>query len=196
MLLVGLTGGIGSGKSTVAAHLRNLGATVIDSDQLAREVVAAGTPGLQQVIDRFGPTVISDGELNRGALANLVFTDAGARADLEAITHPLIRARFNELLSGLPEDAIVVNEVPLLVEREMAPQFDLVVCVEASEEVKRGRLLDRGLSVAEIERRVSTQATDEQRRKVCDVVITNDGSLPDLVKQVEQLWRERLRPGS
>lgn len=194
MLRVGLTGGIGSGKSAVASLLKEMGAVVIDSDQLAREVVNPGSDGLAKVVDRFGPSIIKEGSLDRAALAEIVFNDEAARKDLEAITHPLIRRRFEEIASQAPRDAIIVNEVPLLVEREMQKDFDVVVTVQASEDVKRSRLLGRGMASEQVDQRVKAQASDEQRAAVSDVIIVNDGELADLRASVTTLWFERLKP--
>lgn len=194
MLRVGLTGGIGSGKSAVASLLAEMGALVIDSDQLAREVVSPGSEGLHQIVDRFGSTIIKDGGLDRAALAAIVFKDDAARRDLEAITHPLIRKRFEQIVSQAPSDAIVVNEVPLLVERKMQGEFDVVITVVARDEIRRARLLARGMGSEEIEQRVKAQASDDERTAVSDVTIINDGQLADLRASVTTLWFERLKP--
>lgn len=194
MLRVGLTGGIGSGKSAVAQLLAELGAVVIDSDQLAREVVAPGTSGLSQIEERFGASVIENGRLDRAALAKIVFADEKARLDLEEITHPLIRERFEQAIKDLPKDAIVVNEVPLLVEKELQNGYDVVITVESRDDIKRKRLESRGMSAQEIDSRVKAQASDQMRRSLSDVVITNDGGWEDLRATVTTLWFERLKP--
>src|SRR5690348_2971742 len=175
--MVGLTGGIGAGKSAVARRLAEHGAIVIDSDRLAREVVAAGTEGLAEVVAAFGPAVLApDGGLDRPALGRLVFADEGARRRLEGIIHPRVRARAAELAAAAPPDAVLVNDVPLLVEAGLANGFDLVVVVLAGEATRVARLVrDRGLSEAEARSRIAAQATDEQRRAVAHVVLTNDG---------------------
>jgi len=193
-MLVGLTGGIGAGKSVVAQRLAELGAVVIDSDQLAREVVAPGTDGLAEVVAAFGPGVLGeDGALNRSALAERVFADRPARERLEAVIHPRVRARTAALVAQAPPGSVVVNDVPLLVESGIAGMFDLVIVVLASEATRLHRLVqERGMSEDEARRRIAAQATDEQRRAVADIVLDNDGSLEDLRAAVDELWRERL----
>ena len=193
-MLVGLTGGIGAGKSVVAQRLAELGAVVIDSDQLAREVVAPGTDGLAEVVAAFGPGVLGeDGALNRPALAERVFADRPARERLEAVIHPRVRARTAALVAEAPPGSVVVNDVPLLVESGIAGMFDLVIVVLASEATRLHRLVqERGMSEDEACRRIAAQATDEQRRAVADIVLDNDGSLEDLRAAVDEVWRERL----
>jgi dephospho-CoA kinase len=196
MLMVGLTGGIGAGKSAVAARLAELGALVVDSDRLAREVVAPGTEGLAEVVTAFGERVLTPaGELNRPAVAALVFDDEAARARLEGIIHPRVRARMAEIVAAAPADAIVVNDVPLLVEAGLSANYDLVVVVLASEELRLARLVgERGMSEEEARARMAAQASDEQRRAVADIVIENDGTLGELRESVDAAWRERLLP--
>ncbi|GAA5191975.1 hypothetical protein GCM10023322_50550 [Rugosimonospora acidiphila] len=193
---VGLTGGIGAGKSEVARRLAELGARVIDADQLAREVVAPGTDGLAEVVSVFGPEVLGpDGALDRPALGRRVFGDDEARRRLESIIHPRVRARTAELVAEAPSGSIVVNDVPLLVETGQGKGFDLVVVVQADESTRLRRLMDvRGMSESEARARIAAQATDEQRRAVADVVLTNDGTLEELRTQVDAMWRRRLRP--
>jgi dephospho-CoA kinase len=192
MLMVGLTGGIGSGKSAVAARLAAHGAVVIDADRLAREVVAAGTEGLADVVAAFGPDVLaSHGGLDRPALARRVFGDDAARRRLEAIVHPRVRARTAELVAAASPDAIVVNDVPLLVEAGLAAAYEVVVVVLADEATRVARLVrDRGMAEEEAYARIRAQATDEQRRAVADMIITNDGSLDDLAARVDEVWAE------
>jgi dephospho-CoA kinase len=196
MLMVGLTGGIGAGKSSVATRLSEWGAMVIDSDRLAREVVAAGTPGLAEVVAAFGPEVLTPaGDLDRAAVARVVFADAGQRRRLEQIIHPLVRERVLELVAAAPEDAIVVNDVPLLVENGMTKGYDLVIVVLASERSRIDRLgRDRGMPEAEARARLSAQATDAQRREVADILIENEGTLADLRAAVDVAWRDRILP--
>jgi dephospho-CoA kinase len=196
MLRVGLTGGIGSGKSTVAQRLSKHGATVIDADQLAREVVAPGSEGLAAIASRFGDDVLDDaGALNRPALGALVFADARARQDLEAITHPLIARRTAELVAAAPSDAVVVHDVPLLVEKAMGSAYHLVVVVGADEELRVKRLMHtRGMTEADARSRIASQATDEERRAAADVWLPNDGHKDELVGAVDTLWHERLVP--
>ena len=197
MLMVGLTGGIGAGKSVVAKRLAELGALVIDSDRLAREVVEPGTDGLREVVEEFGPEVLGpDGALDRPALGRRVFGDDAARRRLEAIIHPRVRARSAELIAAAPPDAVVVNDIPLLVESGIGAGFDLVVVVLAGERTRLHRLAQaRGMTAEEARARMAAQATDEQRRAAADVVLDNDGSLEDLLAAVDRLWHERLRPG-
>ncbi|MEV4466665.1 dephospho-CoA kinase [Micromonospora echinofusca] len=196
MLKVGLTGGIGSGKSAVARRLAELGAVVIDSDRLAREVVAPGTEGLAEIVAAFSERVLdADGALDRAALGALVFADETARRRLEAITHPRVRARSAELAAAAGPDAIVVNDVPLLVEVGLASAYHLVVVVQTEVATRLARLArDRGMNRAEAERRIAAQADDARRRAAADVLLTNDGSLADLHAAVDALWHERLRP--
>lgn len=198
MLMVGLTGGIGAGKSEVAKRLAELGAVVIDSDRLAREVVEPGTEGLQEVIAEFGREILGpDGALDRPALGRRVFGDDAARRRLEAIIHPRVRARSAELIAAAPADAVIVNDIPLLVEAGMAGTFNVVIVVAASEETRLRRLArSRGMSAQEARSRFAAQATDEQRRAAADVVLDNDGSLEDLRGAVDRLWQDRLRPKS
>ena len=190
MLMVGLTGGIGAGKSAVARRLAELGAVVIDSDALAREVVAPGTPGLAEVVAAFGPEVLDpDGALDRATLGRIVFADDERRRRLEAIIHPLVRARAAEIAASAPPDAVVVNDVPLLVEAGLAGLYQVVIVVLASEDVRVARLLrDRGMTEADVRARITAQATDEQRRAVADIVIVNDTDMDDLRSQVDAAW--------
>lgn len=192
--MVGLTGGIGAGKSAVAELLAAHGAVVIDADKLAREVVANGTDGLREVVAEFGGEILTaDGELDRPALATRVFGDDDARSRLEQIIHPRVRARTAELIAAAPDDAVVVNDVPLLVETGIAGAFQVVIVVLADEEVRVGRLTaNRGMTVDEAHARIGKQATDEQRRAVADVVIVNNGSRGELAAQVDEVWRSKL----
>ncbi len=196
MLRVGLSGGIGSGKSTVSARLAKFGAVVVDGDLVAREVVAPDTPGLAEVTDRFGVDLLdADGTLNRPALGAIVFADAAARRDLEAITHPLIAERSAELMSQAPPDAVVVHDLPLLVEKQLGAAYHLVVIVGADEDERLRRLVDeRGMDVAQARQRMATQAGDVERRAAADVWLDNGRSVRDLHTQVDRLWRERLTP--
>jgi dephospho-CoA kinase len=190
-----LTGGAGAGKSTVATRLRQLGAVVIDADALAREVLEPGSDGLRQVIAAFGEQVLRpDASLDRAALAAVVFADPERRQELEAITHPRIAARTSELLAAAPDAAVVVHDVPLLVEKALAPAYDLVVVVDAPVERRVERLVGRGLTEADARARIAAQATRAEREAVADVWLENDGSVADLVAAVDELWRERLAP--
>jgi len=193
---IGLTGGIGAGKTAVAQRFAELGALVVDADALAREVVAAGTPGLAAVVGEFGPGVLRpDGGLNRAALGRLVFADEDRRARLNSIVHPLVRRRAAELVAAAPAGTVVVQDVPLLVETGQADRFDLVVVVEAPAALRVERLArDRGMSAQEARSRMAAQATDGQRRAVADVVLVNDGDLDRLRAEVDRVWRERVQP--
>jgi dephospho-CoA kinase len=188
MFRVGLSGGIGSGKSTVSRGLARRGAIVVDADAIAREVVEAGSPGLAAVVERFGEEILTgDGQLDRPRLAALVFGDDAARADLNAIVHPLVAAETARRASAAPENSIVVFDVPLLVEAARSG-YDLVVIVEAQEEVRLERLVRRGMDPDDARRRMAAQAGDAERRKVADVVLDNSGSEADLEAQVDALW--------
>ena len=186
---VGLTGGVGSGKSTVAALLAAHGAVVIDADAIAREVVEPGTPGFEAVVAAFGGEVVGpDGRLDRPKLAGIVFGDEAKRVQLNAIVHPLVGKRTVELAGAAPADAVVVYDIPLLVEGNMAAGFDVVVVVEADPELRIDRLAERGMAADDARERMAAQATDEQRRAVADVVIENNDALDDLKAAVDDLW--------
>lgn len=193
MLTVGLSGGIGSGKTQVARRLAERGAVIIDADALAREVVALGTPGLAAVVAEFGPDVLGpDGALDRPRLGSMVFGHPARLAALNGIVHPLVAARTRALMAAAPVDAIVVHDVPLLVENDLAQVYDLVVIVEASEQTRLARLTrDRGMSPGDARARMGAQASRQQRLAVADVVIDNDGPLAALDPQLDALW-ERL----
>ncbi len=186
---VGLTGGVASGKSTVAGMLTDLGAVVIDADAIAREVVAAGTPGLAAVIAEFGEELLTpDGELDRPAMGSLVFHDESARRRLEAIVHPLVFERYAEQEAAAPEGALVVHDIPLLVESGRASEFDAVVVVDVPRELQVERMLrDRGWSLVDAEARIAAQATREQRLAVATHVIENTGTLDELRARVAEV---------
>ncbi|MEZ5095200.1 MAG: dephospho-CoA kinase [Nocardioides sp.] len=187
---VGLTGGVASGKSTVASMLRALGAVVIDADLLAREVVAPGTNGLAEVVAEFGDGVLGpDGALDRPALGRVVFADPERRVALERIIHPRVRARAAELEAEAAPDAVVVHDIPLLVETGQADAFGAVVVVDVPVEVQLARMQElRGLSAEEARARLSAQATREERAAVATYLLDNAGSLPDLQAQVERAY--------
>ncbi len=193
MIRVGLTGGIASGKSTVADELAARGAVIIDADVLAREVVAAGTDGLAAIRERFGSEVIVDGVLDRPALGQIVFGDPSARRDLEAIIHPAVRARAAELEAAAEEDAIIVHVIPLLVETDQQHSFDLVavVDVEPTNQIERLRVRN-GFSEEEAQARIAAQAPRTDRLAAADVVIDNSGSRLALQPQVDRLWHRLL----
>jgi dephospho-CoA kinase len=196
VLDVGLTGGIGSGKSTVARLFRDLGATIIDADVVAREVVEPGTATLRAVADRFGADLVGpDGALDRAALAAIVFPDPAALADLDRITGPAITARVEELRGAADAQAISVYDMPLLVERELWPREHLAVVVGAAEDTRVRRLVEgRGLDEADARHRIARQATDTQRRAAADVWVDNDGTVEATEAQVRDLWLNRLVP--
>lgn len=195
-LHIGLTGGIASGKSTVAAELARRGAIVVDSDSLARAVVAPGSPGLAQVRETFGEQVIgSDGEMDRAAVAQLVFADPQARERLNAIIHPLVRAEGRRLVEQAGPDAVVVQDVPLLVETGQAGFYDLVLVIEADDDARVARMVrDRGMTESDARARIAAQATDEQRRAAADVVIVNDAGVEDLIDATGQFWDRYVEP--
>lgn len=194
MFKVALTGGIGSGKSTVAEMLQECGAIVIDSDQLSRDVIERGTPGYESVLAEFGDEILTDGEINRAALAEIVFKDQKKRELLEGIIHPLVRDRAESLMRNVPNNSIVVNQIPLLVETDGAKRFDYVITVSASEDVRRKRLIERGMKEYEIAKRLQAQVDDRAREAIADYVLTNNGSLDDLQRSVEDLWSLHLKP--
>lgn len=196
MLKVGLTGGIGAGKSVVARRLAEHGAVIIDSDLLARQVVAAGTNGQAEVVEAFGPEVLGpDGELDRPALGARVFGDDAARRRLEGLIHPRVRARAAELTAAAGPEAVVVNDVPLLVETGLVPSYHLVVVVEADTGTRVKRLAEtRGMPVDQAEARIAAQASDEERRAAADVVLDNDADLADLNARIDRLWWDRIAP--
>ena len=189
MVRVGLTGGIASGKSLVAAELAARGAIIIDADVLAREVVEPGTPGLAAIIERFGPQVLTDGQLDRAHLAEIVFADPAARRDLERIVHPAVRARAVELERAAGSAAVVVHVIPLLVETGQQWNFDLVVTIDVDHETQIQRMMARnGFSRAEAESRIAAQAAREDRRAAADVVLDNSGDVAQLKDQIDALW--------
>jgi dephospho-CoA kinase len=192
MLKVGLTGGIGSGKSEVGRMLAARGAVVIDADRIAREVVASGTPGLAAVVEAFGSSMLTEeGELDRPRMAALVFSDEAARQRLNAIVHPLVAARAAELEAALPPHPVVVYDVPLLVENSLESRYDVVVVVEAPLSVRLDRLTRlRRMDVEAAQARIASQASDEERRRVADIVIDNGGPLSALREAVGALWQD------
>jgi dephospho-CoA kinase len=191
MLRVGLTGGIGSGKTTVAELLAKHGAMIIDADLLAREVVARGTRGLALVEKEFGPDILTpDGDLDRAAVAQRVFADPDARGRLEAIIHPLVRERAAALEAAAPPDAVVVHVIPLLVETGQINTFDVVVVVDVAEDVQITRLPARGMTWAEAKARMDAQTSRAARTAAADIVIDNSGTPEDLERRVRDLWAE------
>lgn len=194
MLRVALTGGIGSGKSQVGSYLAQLGAIVFDSDQLAREVIERGTTGFDAVVKRFGDEILIDGQINRAALADLIFENPAARSDLEGIIHPRVKEASDRIIAQAPEGSVVVNQIPLLFETHGASRFDLVITVEADEDIRRKRLRERGLKDYEIDRRMAAQASSEQRRGIAHFCLENNASREELLSAVERLWESELLP--
>ncbi|MEU7580562.1 dephospho-CoA kinase [Streptomyces sp. NPDC041068] len=195
MLKVGLTGGIGAGKSEVSRLLVASGAVLIDADKIAREVVAPGTPGLAAVVDAFGREILApDGSLDRPKLGAIVFADAEKLAVLNSIVHPLVGARSAELEESASGDAVVVHDVPLLAENGLAPLYDVVVVVDASPETQLDRLVRlRGMSEEDARARMAAQATREKRLEIADIVIDNDGPLDGLKERVAEVWADLAR---
>ena len=189
---VGLTGGIASGKSTVSAILRELGAVVIDADELAREVVAKGTPGLAAVVREFGPGLLTpEGDLDRAAMGAMVFSDESARKRLEAIVHPLVFERIVDLESHAPADAVIVHDIPLLAESGRADTFDAVIVVDAPPDVQVARMVrDRGWTEADALARIAAQATPEERRAIATYLVENTGTVEELRAEVERIYAE------
>ncbi len=194
MLTVALTGGIGSGKSLVGEYLEALGAIVVDSDQLSREVIERGSEGFDSVVAHFGDSILKDGAVDRSALARIIFDNPEDRKSLEAIIHPRVRARFESIVANAGEGSVIVNQIPLLVETDGAGRFDLVVTVEADEELRIRRAVGRGLKEYEVRKRIDSQANDDQRRAIADFVIINNGTKEELLSQVERLWEEVILP--
>ncbi|MFE3454491.1 dephospho-CoA kinase [Nonomuraea sp. NPDC059194] len=193
MLKVGLTGGIGSGKSEVSRRLAERGAVVIDADKIAREVVEPGTEGLARVVAAFGEAILrEDGSLNRERLGSIVFADPDKLATLNGIVHPLVGERVARLQQSAPDGAVVVYDVPLLTENKLAPMYEVVIVVDASDEIRLERLTTvRGMAEADARARIAAQATREERLAIADIVIPNEGSLHDLDAKVAEVW-ERL----
>ena len=203
MLRVGLTGGIGSGKSTVSERLAALGAVILDADKAARAVVEPGTPGLAQIAEAFGPSVLApDGSLDRAKLAEIVFADESALAKLNAITHPLIRdhiqAAEEAAIQAGPDDLVLVHDIALLAEWGRAKEFDLVIVVDVPTEVQVERLTQqRGMPEDQARARIAAQATRDQRRAIADIIIDNSGPRSDLDRRVTEVWadlKQRAKP--
>jgi dephospho-CoA kinase len=192
MFLIGLTGGIAAGKSTVAKLWQELGGIEIDADQVARDVVAKGTPGLAAVITAFGDEFLSsDGELNRKALAERIFQDSDSRLKLESIIHPLVRKAVQERLATLPEDSMVVYTVPLLVEADVDLPFDAVVTVEAPEDVRISRMVEnRGMTAVQAKQRIAAQAKPIERAANADYILNSNQSIDLLLQDARSLWKE------
>jgi dephospho-CoA kinase len=196
MLVVGLTGGIGSGKSTVAELFARLGALVVDADQLARMAIERGTDGFAEVLLRFGDDIILNGDIDRKKLGEIVFSDENARKELEAVIHPRVQALFAEAVADLSHDDILIYEIPLLVETGATEKFDFIITVESEIELRKERLLKKGLYISQIEKRIASQATETARVAVADAIIRNDADEDSLLRQVENLWESVLVPQS
>jgi len=192
MLVVALTGGIGSGKSTVGQIFAQLGAIVIDSDQLARDVIERGSIGFNEVVAKFGDEILKNGEIDRQILASLIFKDPAKLSELEQITHPLIRRAFAKMVSSVSPDSIVINQIPLLVESNHDYKFDHIITVSASERIRSERLIKRGLTNDQIKQRLGAQATDQMREDIADSVIINEKNEQELTAQVEKIWEQLL----
>jgi dephospho-CoA kinase len=193
MLVVALTGGIGAGKSLVAQYFSELGARVVDADQLSRIAIERGSEGFDEVITRFGESILRNGDIDRKALGEIIFKDKSAKADLEAIIHPRVRELFFEVVSDLAADEILIYEIPLLVETGAASNFDQIITVEADLEIRKSRLLKRGMFISEIESRLAVQASPSEREAVATHVIENSGDEDQLLRKVENLWEELQR---
>ncbi len=188
MRVIGLTGGIGCGKSLAAQYFAELGALVIDADQLARAAIERGSDGFDEVVALFGDSILKDGNIDRRALGELIFKEPIAKTKLENIIHPFVRREFEEAVASLKGDQVLVYEIPLLVETNAHEKFDVVITVESEMENRIARLRGRGMHISEIEGRVAAQATREQRIEVADFLIENDGSEDELLRQVENIW--------
>ena len=188
MLVIGLTGGIGSGKSLAAQYFAELGALVIDADQLARAAIERGTSGFDEVVSIFGDSILDNGDINRRALGELVFKDPSRKLELEAIIHPFIRSEFEAAVESLTGDQRLVYEIPLLYETNATDRFDLVITVESELDIRIQRLRAKGLHISEIQARIAAQASREDRTSIADFVIENNGTEDDLLRKVENIW--------
>ena len=190
MKVIALTGGIGAGKSLVANYLFTLGAQVLDADQLARSAIERGSAGFDEVIAAFGDSILKDGDIDRRALGEIVFSDESKRKTLESIIHPRVQQALQDARKRLDEDEILIYEIPLLFETGSSNRFDAVITVEAPMESRVERLKARGLYMSEIEKRIANQASPEQRKSVANYIIENDGNEEELLRKVESLWEE------
>lgn len=188
MRVIALTGGIGCGKSLAAQYFAELGAIVVDADQLARAALERGSTGFDEAIAVFGDAILKNGEIDRRVLGEIIFKDKKAKAQLEAIVHPWVRKEFEAAVRSLKENQVLVYEIPLLVETGAQDRFDLVITVESELATRIDRLRSRGLHISEIESRIAAQATPEQRREVADFLIENNGTEDELLRQVENIW--------
>ena len=188
MRVLALTGGIGCGKSLAAQYFAEIGALVIDADQLARAAIERGSAGFDEVVTLFGDSILKDGNIDRRALGEIIFKDPKAKDALEKIIHPFVRKEFEEAVASLKGDQVLVYEIPLLYETNNQERFDLVITVESEMQNRIARLRGRGMHISEIEGRIAAQATREQRIEIADFLIDNDGSEDELLRQVEKIW--------
>jgi len=188
MLVVGLTGGIGSGKSLAAQFFAELGALVIDADQLARDAIERGSEGFDELVATFGDSILNNGLVDRRTLGELVFRDSEAKKKLEGIIHPIVRREFEEAVQSLEKDQVLIYEIPLLFETKAMERFDYIVTVEADMQLRKDRLLKKGLRNSEIESRIAAQASREERMSIADQVFENNGNEDELLRSVENLW--------
>ena len=194
MIKVALTGGIGSGKSAAGDFFEDLGAVVVDADQLARDVVERGTDGFDELVATFGDEILTNGILDRSKLGQIVFADPNARKTLEEIIHPRVAEAFEEIVQSSPADSVIVYQIPILVETKSQDRFDYIITVEATLENRTARLKNRGLKGYEIDARMKAQATDVERAAIADAVFKNDGDLDQLLRQVENIYEDVLLP--
>ena len=194
MIKVALTGGIGSGKSAAGDFFEDLGAVVVDADQLARDVIERGTDGFDELVATFGDEILTNGILDRSKLGQIVFADPGARKTLEGIIHPRVAEAFDEIIEDSPDDAVIIYQIPILVETKGQDRFDYIITVEATLENRITRLKNRGLKGYEIEARMKVQASDEERAAIADLVFNNDGDIDQLLRQVENVYEDVLLP--
>ncbi len=195
MLVIALTGGIGSGKSSAGSLLARLGAIHISADQLAREVLERGEEGYNQVVAQFGDEILTNGAINRNILAEIVFKDSNKRSLIEKITHPLIQKRFTEICKSLPDSSVVVYEIPLLAENaDRISEFDAILLIESEREIRINRLAERGLNRDQVEGRMAAQSSDDDRRTIAHHVIENNGDKEALLRALEQWWAEFIAP--
>ena len=194
MLTVALTGGIGSGKSLAGEYFELIGATVVDSDLLSREVIERGSEGFDELLAIFGDEILTDGNLDRRKLGEIVFANAALKSKLEEIVHPRVRLAFEEIVAEAKPGDVVINEIPLLVETSSADRFDVVIAVTAPLELRRSRLIARGMKGYEIDKRIAAQASDEERLAVSNFEIKNDSDTDHLLRQVENLYEDELLP--
>jgi dephospho-CoA kinase len=192
MTVVALTGGIGAGKSTVAQYFSELGAVVVDADHLARIAIERGSEGFDEVVATFGQEIISNGDIDRKALAAIIFNNPELKRKLESIIHPRVQQLFSQAVAQSDPSVPLIYEIPLLVETNAAEKFDYVITVEADEELRISRLLARGMFISDIKARLANQAPSSARTEIADVVITNDGDDDQLLRQVENLWEGPL----